>query len=90
VRPVWPGSAGDTARSAGNDAIARCFCCKVEGPCECGSKACWKCGACPAHCECSRFLQCECERIDVDLDDARLPRSREGDDRVNVKAGNRY
>jgi hypothetical protein len=50
----------------------RCFCCKLEGPCACGTEACWECGACPVHCECPSFLQCECRRIDVDLDDARF------------------
>lgn len=52
--------------------MARCFCCKLEAPCDCGREACWVCGACPAHCECPRFSTCECVRIDVNLDDARF------------------
>ena len=52
--------------------MARCLCCKLEGPCHCEPEACWECGACPIHCECPRFVQCECRRIEVDLDDARF------------------
>lgn len=34
-----------------------------------GPETCFDCGACMAHCECDRFIVCECVRIDVDLDD---------------------
>lgn len=48
----------------------RCFCCRLEGPCDCGSEPCWECGACPTHCECpDGFVTCECRRIG-DVDDA--------------------
>lgn len=41
-------------------------------PCGCsGPNACYSCGSCLAHCDCEQFVQCECVRIDVDLDDAR-------------------
>jgi hypothetical protein len=64
--------------------MAHCFCCKLDGACECGTEACWECGACPAHCECSCFFRCECVRIDVDLDDARLCPVHGGDHSTNV------
>ena len=52
--------------------MARCFCCRLEVPCDCGREPCWECGACGFHCSCPQgFVTCECRRIDVDLDDAR-------------------